>query len=67
MTMRKSPPRTKQEAEDQYGEGEVQQCQGCGGWYSKHSHPGGCFACTMGLGLYHGPKGPSKLPLEGAN
>jgi len=52
MPRRASPPLTREEAEERHGEGEVQQCDGCGGWYSRHSYPGACFACAVGLKPY---------------
>jgi len=51
MPRRASPPRTKEEAEEMFGEGEVQQCPKCKGWHSRHSPPF-CFACAVGLKPY---------------
>ncbi|UTF56044.1 hypothetical protein [Natronosalvus rutilus] len=51
MPRRASPPKSREEAEELHGEGEVQQCT-CGDWYSKHSPAGACFACAVGLKPY---------------
>lgn len=51
MTKRASPPRSKEEAIEIEGKGNVQQCPQCGTWYSKHSAVP-CFACAVGLESY---------------
>lgn len=48
MTRRASPPRTKEEAIESEGEGNVQECPQCGSWHSIHS-PALCFACAVGM------------------
>lgn len=41
-------PRSRQEAIDDFGEGQIQECPACGDWHSAHSPPL-CFACAVGL------------------
>ena len=48
MTVAARGPRSKSEAEEMHGEGEVQECPRCGDWHSIHSPPL-CFACAVGL------------------
>lgn len=63
MTLAATPPRTKAEAEDAFGAGEVQQCPRCDGWHSKHSPPL-CHACAMGMEQPAHPDGPDALNPE---
>lgn len=48
---RQSPPRSKEEAIEIYGEDDIQECPNCGTWYSKHSAVP-CFACAVGMDPY---------------
>lgn len=54
MTRRAAPPLTREEAIERYGEGNVQECRFCEGWYHGASYPGACFACAVGLEPYAG-------------
>ena len=48
MTVAARGPRSKAEAIEQYGEGNVQECPRCGDWHHANSPPL-CFACAVGM------------------
>lgn len=48
MTVAARGPRSREEAAEEYGEENIQECPACGDWHHANSPPL-CFACTVGM------------------